>query len=83
MSPLEPHQHRGLNEDDAIRHVVSRLARQFPGLSMAEIERAVHGHYGTFDDRPVRDFVPMLVERATREQLARERAAREQVARDG
>ena len=77
MSPLEPH-HRGLNEDDAIRHVVSRLARQFPGLSTADIELVVQGHYGTFDDRPVRDFVPMLVERATREQLVRE-----QVARDG
>lgn len=78
MSPVQP-QHRGLNEDDALRHVVSRLARQFPGLSAAEIERAVHAHYGTFDDRPVRDFVPMLVERATREQLIRERLDREQL----
>jgi hypothetical protein len=76
MSLPAPHHHRGPNEDDAIRHVVSRLARQFPELSTAEVERAVLGHYGSFDDRPVRDFVPMLVERATREQLAREQLAR-------
>jgi hypothetical protein len=75
MSPPQPQYHRGPNEDDAIRHVVTRLARQFPGLSTAEVERAVHSHYGTFDDRPVRDFVPMLVERATREQLTREQLA--------
>jgi len=43
----------------------------------------VQGHYGTFDDRPVRDFVPMLVERATREQLVREQVARDGRARDG
>jgi hypothetical protein len=71
MSSPEPSHNRLPTEAVAIRHVVARLARQFPGLAPADIERIVHEHYRTFDDRPVRDFVPMLVERASREALRR------------
>jgi hypothetical protein len=34
-----------------------------------DIERAVYGKYGSFAESPVRDFVPVLVERASRQQL--------------
>jgi hypothetical protein len=44
------------------------LMQQFPELPAAEIEQAVHGQYGSFQHSPVRDFVPVLVERATRRQ---------------
>jgi hypothetical protein len=57
-------------ERDAIRRIIARLLEQFPELPATEIERAVCGSYGTFDDSAVRDFVPVLVERATRRQLA-------------
>jgi hypothetical protein len=62
-------------ERQAIRHVMERLSKQFPELSTEEVEQAVHGKYQTFADSTVRDFVPVLVEKATRRGLA-ERSSR-------
>ncbi len=47
-------------EEDAIRQVAARLTGQFPDLPADEVQRAVYGKYGSFDDSPVRDFVPVL-----------------------
>jgi hypothetical protein len=63
---------RGTSEQDALRHVAARLAQQFPELPAEEIDQAVTGHYAAFEHSPIRDFVPVLVERATRQQLAEE-----------
>jgi len=49
--------------------VCERLSRQFPELPPEEIEKAVHGKYDSFAKSPVRDFVPVLVERGSRERL--------------
>ena len=57
-------------EQDAIRAVADRLTRQFPETPSVEIERAVYGKYGQFEDSPVRDFVGVLVEQSTRRRLA-------------
>jgi hypothetical protein len=57
-------------ERDAIRQVTQRLSRQFPELSTDEIEQAVRGKYETFSNSAVRDFVPVLVEQASRRRLA-------------
>jgi len=59
----------GSNEAEAISRVVRRLQQQFPELPPAAIEQAVSGHYEQFDGRPVRDFVPILVERAAQSDL--------------
>jgi hypothetical protein len=59
-------------EQDALWHVAARLAQQFPELSVEEIDRAVSGRYAAFAHSPIRDFVPMLVERASRQQLTEE-----------
>ena len=59
-------------EQAAIRQVVARLTQQFPELSADDIDRAVHGQYDKFNDSPIRDCVPVLVERATRRQLTRD-----------
>lgn len=69
-------QHRVQNENDAIQHVVGRLARQFPELPATEVERAVYGKYKSFADSPIRDFVPVLVERGARNRLAQQRTGR-------
>jgi hypothetical protein len=61
-------------EQAAIRQVAARLAQQFPELSADEIDRAVHGQYDRFSDSPIRDFVPVLVERATRRELTQDDA---------
>jgi hypothetical protein len=63
-------QRRRQHENDAIHDVVGRLVGQFPEVPVDEIERAVHGKYESFTGSPVRDFVPVLVESATKRRLA-------------
>lgn len=61
-------------EQAAIREVVARLSQQFPDLSATDIDHAVRRQYARFTDSPIRDFVPVLVERATRQQLTQDAA---------
>ncbi|MFR0359547.1 three-helix bundle dimerization domain-containing protein [Streptomyces sediminimaris] len=57
-------------EQDAIRAVVDRLINAFRATrSPAEIETAVAEAHQAFTDRPVRDFIPVLVERRARSVL--------------
>jgi hypothetical protein len=63
----------GRTRDDPPRDPAA--GQTVPELSTEEIERAVDGKYETFADSAVRDFVPVLVEKATRRWLA-ERACR-------
>jgi hypothetical protein len=65
----QPSNKRGISEQEAIRQVATRLAQQFPELSAEEVDQAVRGQYDKFGESPIRDFVPVLVERATRQQL--------------
>ncbi|MFD3843459.1 three-helix bundle dimerization domain-containing protein [Streptomyces sp. NPDC058642] len=54
-------------EDEAIRAVVERLTKAFSAThSPNEVEAAVAQALASFADRPVRDFVPVLVERQAR-----------------
>jgi hypothetical protein len=63
-------------EEDAIRAVATRLTRRFPELTPDEVRQAVYRKYHQFDDSPVRDFVPVLVEQAARRRLADQRPGR-------
>ena len=60
---------RAASEAEAISRVVHRLREQFPEVPLDALEEVVNGHYEAFDGRPLRDFVPILVERATRADL--------------
>ena len=62
------------SEQAAIESVVQRLVGQFPELPREEIERAVRGEHEGYESSKVRDFVPILVERSVRADLARHRA---------
>ncbi|MFC5218183.1 three-helix bundle dimerization domain-containing protein [Streptomyces coerulescens] len=54
-------------EEDAIRAVVERLKSAFGAThSPAEVEEVVSKAHATFAGRPVREFVPVLVERRAR-----------------
>ena len=57
-------------EQAALNGVIERLAGQFPELPREQIVRAVHGQYGEYTASPVRDFVPVLVERGARRRLS-------------
>jgi hypothetical protein len=60
---------RANNEAEAISRITRRLQQQFPELPAEAVEAIVNGRYHAFDGRPIRDFVPILVEHAAREDL--------------
>jgi hypothetical protein len=54
-------------EDEAIRGIIERLTDAFSAThSPAEVQAAVAKAHVSFADRPVREFVPVLVERQAR-----------------
>ena len=57
------------DEVKAVGEVTRRLAVSFPDVNVVEVEHAVHRSYEQFHGRPIRDFVPVLVERMARDQL--------------
>ncbi|WP_405059619.1 hypothetical protein OG474_43775 [Kribbella sp. NBC_01505] len=57
------------DEDRAIAEAAERLTKKFSGLSPDTIERAVADSRLEFDGNPIRDFVPLFVERAAKHRL--------------
>ncbi|MGI9821723.1 three-helix bundle dimerization domain-containing protein [Agromyces sp. Marseille-Q5079] len=56
-------QEREGGEARGVEEVVDRLATKYPGVERAEIEKIVAEEHQSFDGHPVRDFVPVLVEK--------------------
>ena len=57
------------DENRAITEVVERLAKQFPQVPTDEVEQVVSQSRPEFDDVPIRDFVPLFVERGAKQRL--------------
>jgi hypothetical protein len=57
------------DESKSINTVIASLEAQFPKLSRPAIEEIVDARYHQFDGAPVRDYIPVLVERGARDQL--------------
>ncbi|MDT0458903.1 hypothetical protein RM550_24810 [Streptomyces sp. DSM 41527] len=65
-------------EEEAIQAVVERLTDAYITThTPKEIEGAVTEAHAAFKDRPVRDFVPVLVERKARATLDHEASTRQ------
>lgn len=58
-----------VSEEKAVAEVVDRLAEKFPSVEKTEITRIVADEYGTFEGRPVRDFVPVLTEKSAKKRV--------------
>lgn len=58
------------HEPHAMVGVIDRLAERFPDKPRSAIEEVVAEEHGLFNDGPIRDFVPVLVERAAKRRLA-------------
>jgi hypothetical protein len=71
MSPPEFHRLSPEAEQNEIQRVTRRLTQQFPEVPAEDIERLVHVQYSALDDSPIREFVPVLVERKVRDVLAK------------
>jgi hypothetical protein len=56
-------------EERAIGEAVERLMKLFPDLSPDTVERAVAESRPEFDGNPIREFVPLFVERSAKHRL--------------
>lgn len=54
-----------INEDEAVHHVAEKLTDRYG----EEVEEVVEEKHEQYADAPVRDFVPIFVERDTREEF--------------
>jgi hypothetical protein len=52
-----------LSEQTIIDQLVARLADGFPTISASTVSDVVRDIYSRYDGRPLRDYVPLLVER--------------------
>jgi hypothetical protein len=66
-------QHGGVAVGEArlLERLTDRLARDWPQFNRSEIAHIVSEHLASFSDASIRDYVPVLVERATDEDLQR------------
>jgi hypothetical protein len=53
-----------------MRHLVDRLRVSYPDVAPERVTSVVRYQHAKFDGRPVRDFVPLFVERSARRELA-------------
>lgn len=58
------------SEQAALAEVVGRLTRDFPDVAPDVIEAAIAQAHAQFDGSPIRGFIPVLVEKRVRRQLA-------------
>ena len=58
-------------EHKLIAQTAERLATGFPTVPRDDVLVIVQGDHVRFDGRPLREFVPLLVERAAKERLKR------------
>ena len=65
-----------LSEQAIIDQMVARLASRYPTVAASTVSNLVHDIHSRYDDRPVRDFVPLLVERNAKAELSRRGAIR-------
>jgi hypothetical protein len=54
----------------AIEQLVDRLKLSYPDVLPETIATVDHHNHVRFDGRPVRDYVPLFVERGAKQQLA-------------
>ena len=64
-----------LNEQQVIDDVMSRLLRNFSDIEPSRVSRVVQEEHARFEGRPIREFVPLFVERHAKEELSKLGAA--------
>jgi hypothetical protein len=59
-----------LSEQQIIDHVANRLAATYQLVEPDRVSRIVLDEHTRFDGRPIRDFVPLFVDRNATEELS-------------
>lgn len=57
------------DEAQALAAVIDRLASKFPEVPRTQVEEIVSDEYAALSDGPIRDYVPVLIERAAQLRL--------------
>lgn len=60
-----------LSEQQIMERIAARLSDMYDRVPAEEVARLVDREHARFDGRPVRDFVPLFVERHAKEALGR------------
>jgi hypothetical protein len=60
-----------LSEQTIIHQLTERLMRKYPAVPPDTVATIVRGIHARFDGRPLRDYVPLLVERHARSELVK------------
>jgi hypothetical protein len=60
---------KGLDEGEALERVADRLAARYPQAPPVSIRSLVFQTHQQFDGSPIRDYIPVLVERGVGEHL--------------
>ncbi len=60
----------GLSEQTVLDRLIEALVRNYPAVPPDTVAAVVRHIYARFDGRPLRDYVPLLVERRARSELA-------------
>jgi hypothetical protein len=60
-----------LSEQTVIEQLVERLSNRYPAISRATVASVILETHARFDGRPLRDFIPLLVERNAKSALER------------
>lgn len=59
-------------EETALSAAAARLCARFSTVAPEVVNEVLRATHARFDGRPIRDFVPLLVERAAAERLRKE-----------
>jgi hypothetical protein len=58
-----------LSEQTVIDQIVTRLTHRYPTISESTVANVVHDVHARYEGRPLRDFVPLFVERNAKSAL--------------
>jgi hypothetical protein len=58
-----------LSEQTVIDQVVARLTDRYPAISVPTVSEVVRDIHSRYDGRPLRDYVPLFVERHAKSAL--------------
>jgi hypothetical protein len=60
-----------VSEETLLADIERRLVDEFPCVAAAAVNTAIHKEHARFQTSPIRDFVPLLVEKCARRELKR------------
>ena len=60
-----------LSEQQIMDELVGRLAGRYAHVDRGHVSRLVEQEYARFEGRPIRDFIPLFVERSANDELAK------------